>query len=263
MSHIILFIILAYGFVLAIFYFFQEKFLFYPGNIPFGDCPEMEKYEARAEHSGEVRYYFKAAATAKSWMIVFHGNAGNACERTYFFDLLKPFDSHVVLFEYPGYGGDKNTPGESRIVQQAKDLILHLERENTAGLPIYLMGESLGTGAATCVASCVDVDGLILVSAYTSIADVAKKHYPWLPVKLLLRHQFQADRWAKQTKAPVLLFHGTDDNIIPVGFARRQVQNFKGEKRLVEISGCGHNDILDLGERMVQKEISSFISQSN
>lgn len=262
MSNILLFLILGYAVVLAGFYFLQEKFLFFPGNTPFGECPEMKRYNATAEQIGKIRYYLKLVSEPESLMVVFHGNAGNACERTYFFNLLRPHRSNIVLFEYPGYGKDLSPPAESVILDQAYSLIEHLKENNTAGLPIYLVGESLGTGVATYVASRIKIEGLILVSAYTSIADVAKKHYPWLPVNLLLRHKFHADLWAGKTSSPAILFHGTEDDIIPIRFAHSQVQNFTGENRLVEIPGCGHNDILDLGEQIITKEISSFISKN-
>jgi len=249
----------GYALVLAALYFFQEKFLFFPGPAPFGNCPEMEKQNARAVTSGTVRYYFKPALRPNSWIVIFHGNAGNACDRIYFLDLLKDVRSHVVIFEYPGFGKDSNAPGEALILKQALELILHIKGKNDKNIPIYLMGESLGTGVATWVAGQTDISGLILISAYTSITRVAQHHYPWAPVKYLLKHKFQADIWATQTRTPALLFHGTNDDTIPIHFARQQVLNFKGEKKLVEIPGCGHNDIIDMGKILIQKEIHEFI----
>ncbi|WP_300457237.1 alpha/beta hydrolase [Desulfobacula sp.] len=252
--------ILGYGLILVIFYFFQEKFLFFPGETPFGDCPEMEKRDIRAENSGGLRYYLQAKPKPDNWILVFHGNAGNACDRTYFSDLLKAFNSNLVLFEYPGYGKDANTPKESLILEQAHALILHIKGKNPDRLPIYLMGESLGTGVATFTASRTDVNGLILISPYTSIARLARHHYPWVPVKYLLKHPFPADIWAGRTRAPVLLFHGINDDIIPVAFARQQVLNFKGETTLVELPDCGHNDIIGLAGNRIQKELHDFMS---
>lgn len=251
--------VLFYGFILAIFYFFQDRFLFFPGNTAFGDCPEMESRNITSERFGNIRYYLLADPHPDSWIIVFHGNAGNACDRTYFLDLLKDFNSNIILFEYPGYGKDLSRPKQSLIIEQALELTLHVKGMNPDHLPIYLMGESLGTGVATLTAAYTEVSGLILVSAYTSIADVAQYHYPWLPVRYLLKHKFQADTCAGWIQTPVILFHGLDDDIIPVQFARRQAANFAGDKKLVEIPECGHNDILDVGEERIQKEIKGFM----
>jgi hypothetical protein len=220
----------------------------------------MENRHIMAENLGGLRYYVQAKPKPDNWIIVFHGNAGNACDRTYFPDLLKAFNSNLILFEYPGYGKDANTPKESLILEQAHELILHIKEKNSDNLPIYLMGESLGTGVATFVAARTDISGLILISAYPSIARLAGHHYPWVPVKYLLKHTFQADIWAGRIKAPVLLFHGINDDIIPVAFARQQVLNFKGKTTLVELPDCGHNDIIELGGNRIQKELNDFMS---
>lgn len=257
--NLICFGILCYGFILAIFYLFQERFLFFPGGSAFGDCPEMEKCNATSERFGNIRYYLQTQSHPDSWIIVFHGNAGNACDRTYFLDLLKDFNSNIIIFEYPGYGKDLNKPKQTLIIEQALELTLHIKNINPDDLPIYLMGESLGTGVATITAAHTDVNGLILVSPYPSIAAVAQHHYPWVPVKYLLKHRFQADFWAARIQTPAILFHGMDDDIIPIKFAWQQVENFAGEKKLVEFPECGHNDILDLEEKRIQEEIKGFM----
>lgn len=248
----------CYILILVALYFFQDKMLFFPSASPFGDCPEMEQRNARAETVGDIRYYLKTKPDPDAWIFIFHGNAGNACDRVYFLDLLKDFNSNLIVFEYPGYGKDLNMPGEAIFLKQALELILHIKRKDQS-LPIYLMGESLGTGIATFIATRTDIKGLMLISPYTSIVQVAQHHYFWLPVKFLMKHKFLAHTWAGQTRTPVILFHGINDNIIPIHFARQQILNFKGEKELVEIPNCGHNDIIDTGENILQEKIREFM----
>ncbi|MCP3875896.1 MAG: alpha/beta hydrolase [Desulfobacteraceae bacterium] len=249
----------VYFFILIALYFFQDKMLFFPGGSSFGKCPDMDRFKAKAVSIKGIRYYLQTKPDPKSWIVIFHGNAGNACDRTYFFDLLKEFNSNIVIFEYPGYGKDSNSPGEDIILDQAKKLIDHLKQIDKEKLPIYLMGESIGTGVATFLASQTQIKGLILISAYTSIAKVAQFHYSWLPVERLMRHKFEAHHWAKQTRTSALLFHGIVDDIIPIQFARGQIINFKGKKELVEIKGCGHNDITDVGEEVIKQKIKEFL----
>ncbi|MBU8909837.1 MAG: alpha/beta hydrolase [Desulfobacterales bacterium] len=249
----------CYILILVVLYFFQDKLLFFPGPAPFGDYPEMEKRNARAEAVLDIRYYLKTKPDPDSWIVIFHGNGGNAGDRVYFMDLLKDFNSNLVVFEYPGYGKDLNAPGESIFLKQSLELILHIKKKDQDNLPIYLMGESLGTGVATWIATRTDVKGLILISPYTSIAQVAQHHYFWLPVKFLMKHKFLAHTWAGQTRTPVILFHGINDDIIPIHFARQQILNFKGEKELIEIPDCGHNDIIDTGEKILQGKIRDFM----
>jgi pimeloyl-ACP methyl ester carboxylesterase len=251
-----------YTLVLVVFYFLQDKMLFFPGPEPFGKCQDMEQRGAAALSIKDVRYYLKTKSNPNNWIIIFHGNAGNACDRTYFLDLLKDFNSNVAVFEYPGYGKDSNSPGEKIILTQALELIRYIKENNQDNLPVYLMGESIGTGVATFIASQTKINGLILISGYTSIAKVAQYHYPWLPVNWLMRNKFAAYNWAGMTTAPAILFHGIKDDIIPVGFARKQVLNFKGPKQLIEIPECGHNDILDVGEIIIQGKIRDFLKET-
>ncbi len=250
--------IALYSFILVIFYLFQEKMIFFPGPSEFGDCFEMKQRSAQAESVGGVRYYIQKKPSPDNWIIIFHGNAGNACDRIYFLDLFTDFNSNLVVFEYPGFGQDGNTPGEALILDKAVALIRHIETINPSGLPIYLMGESLGTGVATFAATRTKISGLILIAAYTSLSRVARYHYPWLPVQWLMKHGFAADLWAGQT--PALLFHGTEDDIIPIRFAREQLACFKGHKELVEILGSGHNDITDTGATLIRENIRSFMA---
>ncbi|MCD4676185.1 MAG: alpha/beta hydrolase [Desulfobacula sp.] len=253
----------CYALILVALYFFQDKLLFFPGPTPFGDCPEMEQRNARAETLKDIRYYQKIKPEPDNWIIIFHGNAGNACDRTYFLDFLKDFNSNLIVFEYPGYGKDSNAPGETIFLNQALELISHIKKKDKARLPVYLMGESLGTGVATWIATKTDIKGLILISSYTSIAQVAQHHYSWLPVKFLMKHKFLAHTWAGQTRTPVILFHGINDNIIPIHFARQQFLNFKGEKELVEIPDCGHNDIIDTGEKILKEKLWQFLLKTS
>lgn len=248
-----------YALVLVALYVFQHKMLFFPSPGRFGDCPEMERRNARAESVKGLRYYLKTTPDPDAWIVIFHGNAGNACYRTYFLDLLAAFNTNLIIFEYPGYGKDLNAPGESIFLEQALSLIVHINTQNPQHLPIYLMGESLGTGVATFVATQTDIHGLILISPYPSIVQIAQYHYPFLPVRFLLKHTFPAHVWAGQTSTPVIAFHGSDDDIIPIHFARLQILNFKNKKELTEINNCGHNDIMDIGEKIIQGKIRSFL----
>ena len=250
-----------YALILVVFYFLQNKMLFFPGPTPFGKCQDMKQRGAKPLSIEGARYYLQTKPNSDNWIIIFHGNAGNACDRVYFLDLLKDFNSNVAVFEYPGYGKDLNSPGENIFLVQALELIQHIKETDQNNLPVYLMGESIGTGVATFVASQTKINGLILISGYTSIAKVAQYHYPWLPVKYLMRNKFAAHTWAGQTTTPAILFHGIKDDIIPIQFARNQLLNFNGQKELVEIPECGHNDIIDVGEKVLQQKIRFFIKK--
>ena len=103
------------------------------------------------------------------------------------------------------------------------------------------------------------MQGLILISPYTSFVDLAAAHYFWLPVNLLLKNRFLADKWAKNVNSKVLAFHGMKDTIIPIKFARRQMTNFSCPKKLIEFDNTAHNDITINGKTVIQNEVEKFI----
>jgi uncharacterized protein len=248
-----------YGLILIYFYLFQEKIMFSPGPGKFGDCPEMEQVGAEAVFFEDIRYYILRHPKPEYWFIIFHGISGNACGRTHFFDMLADWNADFVVFEYPGYGEDGKTPGQTLILEKALALVKHIDTLNIGGLPIYLMAESFGTGVATFAASKTKVRGLILISPYPSLAAVAQNRYTWLPVKRFMRHSFPASDWAAQVRTPTVIFHGTEDITIPMLFAKEQFAAFAGEKEMIEVQGAEHYNIKDIGRDIIREKVKEFV----
>ena len=255
---IILTCLAAYCIVVILAFLFQDKMMYFPAG-EFGKCPEAERMGVKAVENGNVRFYVRKADRPKLCMVFFHGNAGSACDRMYFIDMFEELPADLVVFEYPGYGGDPRKPGETVILEEALALINILQSDYSDQLPVFLAGESLGTGVATWLAGQTQIKGLVLISPYTSIVDVAAAHYPFLPVRLLSRNRFLAEHWAKNVNTPAIAFHGKKDTIIPIRFARQQIEHFKGDARLVELENTGHNDILVNGRESIQSRVKQFI----
>jgi len=249
-----------YAVILAFFFLFQNSFMFFPTSEKFGRCPEMERFSVKAVSSGRLRFYLREVDKPLGWIVIFHGNAGSACDRMYYVDLFQDIPANIVILEYPGFGKDGRKPGEKIILSEASNLIKHIQNVQSEKLPIYLLGESLGTGVATWLAAEEEeVQGLILISPYTSFVDLAAAHYFWLPVNLLLKNRFLADKWAKNVNSKVLAFHGMKDTIIPIKFARQQMTNFSCPKKLIEFDNTAHNDITITGKTVIHNEVEKFI----
>jgi len=104
------------------------------------------------------------------------------------------------------------------------------------------MGESLGGAVAVLMAGEAPARGLIVESSFSSAPDVAAYHYPWLPVKLLMRTQLNAAEAIRRYQGPVLIVHGDADTIVPIRFGHKLFEAANEPKRLVTISGADHND---------------------
>jgi pimeloyl-ACP methyl ester carboxylesterase len=142
-----------------------------------------------------------------------------------------------LLVDYRGYGSSAGSPSEKALVSDALqwyDRFKGVER-------IYVFGRSLGSGVAVQVAAERPVAGVILVAPFDSLAEVAKRHYPFLPVDWLLKHRFDSIALAPKMKAPLLCIVASHDEIIPAQHARRLHEVWGGPKQWVGLEGAGHN----------------------
>lgn len=152
--------------------------------------------------------------------LYFHGNANGLDERATRFGYLASSGAGVVAFSYRGYGGSGGSPTEALLHSDAREIynaLLKTYPENR----IVLFGESLGTGIALELATHVKPAGIILDSPYLSVVERAHAAYPWLPVSLLLQDQFRSDLFIRNVNVPILILHGTKDDLIPLSDSER------------------------------------------
>jgi len=251
-----------YVFLIVVIFLIQDKLLFFPDSTPFKNCAITSKFSATAEslefNGQKLNFYLKENENAKAWLIHFHGNAGRACDRDFIFQELYKLPINLVIMEYPGYSGDKTKPSQKTFLENAQAAMdFFISRKK---LPVYLFGESLGTGIATYLATKNDVKGLILQSPYPSLGEVGEKAYPFLPVRLLLRNNFPAKDWAPKVNTKVLFLHGEDDNIIPLSLGKKQAENFPPGYDFQVFKGRGHNDLTPYNNELWDK-VRLFIKE--
>lgn len=187
---------------------------------------------------GKIIGYCRVVENPRTVWLMTHGNGGQAAHRDYVLKRMSGQDSLYVL-EYPGYGlrsGDPSAAAFNRAASEAWQIL----RREFSQTPIGVIGESIGGGPATSLASQPNPpDKIVLIVPFDTFARVAAEHLPWLPVRALLR-----DRWdnidALQGYAgPVDIFAATDDEIIPFAHAQNLAAHLKPAK-FVAIAG-GHN----------------------
>jgi pimeloyl-ACP methyl ester carboxylesterase len=178
-------------------------------------------------------------------LVVFHGNAGHALYRQYFAAGFLALSAgwQVYLFEYPGYGARPGSPSEPVIKSAAVDAVNELLTENTR--PVYLLGESLGSGVAAYLASKLgpQIAGLLLVTPFTSLVDVAGHHYGAVPAKALLRERYDAKAALDEYHGPVAFLVAGDDEIVPAALGRELFHGYHGPRLLREQPAAGHNSL--------------------
>ena len=177
--------------------------------------------------------------------IVFHGNAGHAGHREFYARTLTRLGLRVILAEYPGYGPREGALGEHSLVADARQTIELAHRQ--FGGPLLLIGESLGAAVAAAAAQLQHerTAGLLLITPWDRLAQVASHHYPWLPVKWLLRDQYDTATRLAGFDRPVVVAVAGQDSIVPARFGAALHAALRGPKHLIQIDGAGHNDWLD------------------
>lgn len=152
----------------------------------------------------------------KPVFLYFHGNADGLDRRAKRFGLMSADGSGLLAMSYRGYGGSGGAPSEAALHADARLIYDDLARRFPAER-IVIFGESLGTGVGVELARHVRAKAVILDSPYYSVLRRAAASYPWLPVEWLLVDEFRSDLRIPEVDEPVLILHGTADDLIPPG----------------------------------------------
>jgi fermentation-respiration switch protein FrsA (DUF1100 family) len=191
-------------------------------------------------------------------LLLFHGNAGNISHRLLHARLLVDAGLSVLLFDYRGYGrstGRADEAGTYRDARAARAALLRQEGVDAKHL-LYL-GESLGGAVALALALEAPPRGLVLQSAFTSVRDMARLHYPFVPGGLV-PDAYPSSRRIGELRAPLLVLHGDRDDIVPLAHGRALYDAAPEPKRLHVFPGLGHNDLVPAAGRAYAEAIAAW-----
>jgi fermentation-respiration switch protein FrsA (DUF1100 family) len=195
-------------------------------------------------------------------MIVFNGNGGNRAHRAALADVLARLDMSVLLFDYRGYGENAGSPSEAGLKADARAARTYvLSRPDVDGKRLGYFGESLGTAVAAELAEEHPPAVLILRSPFTSATALGQHHYPWLPVRWMLRDRFETLERIPRIRAPILVIAGDRDGIVPISESRRVFDAAAEPKSFVVVRGADHNDeALFTGKTMIDGMIQFLLN---
>lgn len=206
------------------------------------------------------------------WLVLFfHGNAGDRRGRVDYAQVFSGAKADVFLIDYRGYADNPGSPHEKGLMKDARALWSYAtETCHVDPSRILLFGESLGGGVAVGLAqeackSGTPPGGLIVRSTFSSLADAASVHYPWLPVRLLLWDRYPSVDRIGDVTCPVLILHGTNDRIVPFELGRRLFEAAPAlsdnglPKRFVTLDGADHNGLLITHQREFTEAIEEFL----
>ncbi|RQS16338.1 alpha/beta hydrolase [Burkholderia sp. Bp9002] len=236
----------------------QDRFIYFPEKAVIGDIvsSELRAWPSQDDFRGLVA---EPVESTRGTAIVFHGNAGHAGHRAYYAEALTRIGLRVILAEYPGYGPRDGTPSEASLVADARQTLAAAHRQY--GAPLLLIGESLGAGVAA-AATAPERDkiaGLLLITPWDSLEHVAAHHYPWLPVKWLLRDRYDSTAYLASFGRPVLVAVAERDSIVPARFGEALYDALADPKRLAVMKSAGHNDWISVVDEAWWRNAIGFL----
>ena len=229
----------------------QERLLFYPR--PLSDAerqdvrtrfPKGQNVFAQAADGTRVHAWHLPGPPGTPLILYFGGNAEEVS-----WMLGEANEARGVawlLVDYRGYGASEGSPSEKALVADALlwyDRFAPNEESKLQAKRIIVFGRSLGSGVAVQLAAERHVDAVILVTPFDSMVEVGKRHYPYLPVSLLLKHRFDSISRAPKMTAPLLCIVAMRDSIIPAEHAKLLFDAWAGPKRWVPLEEAGHNTV--------------------
>ncbi len=230
-------IYIIFGFVI---YLIQAKFVYFPDKSDFYSCGSFNG--AQKLNANGTRFYFKR--NSERLLIIYHGNAGSACDRNFLKKVFEDAGYSYIFVEYAGYANDKKSPSKKLLMQDVRNINSFVKDGKFK--KVVLFGESLGTALASYHSTLADANGIILVAPFDSMLNVAKRQYPMYPVGLLLKEDYDNIKNLKDYKGKITIIHGSKESIIPISMARNLFENLDTSKKsFIAIEGAGHNDIYD------------------
>jgi hypothetical protein len=216
-----------------------------------------------AEDGVKIHAWLLPLAGARRVVVVCHGNAGNISHRLdRALEMQRRLGVSVLLFDYRGYGRSEGSPDEEGTYRDARAAYGYLtETKGVRPADLVLFGESLGAAVAVQLALERPAGALILESAFTSIPDMARAAYPFLPpVGPLIRTRYETLAKLPRLALPLLVMHGERDEIVPHAQGRRVFEAAGGTKRFFTIPGAGHNDTYLVGGDAYWRTLAEFLA---
>jgi fermentation-respiration switch protein FrsA (DUF1100 family) len=246
--------------VLALIWTMQRRLIYFPASeVPAaGDIGLTDVEPVTFETSDRLTlggWFFKASGSLpRVTVLVFNGNAGNRAHRGPLAAALQRHGFQVLLVDYRGYGGNPGAPSQNGLAADGRAARAYLVgRPDVDRSRLVYFGESLGTAVAVDLAVEHPPAALVLRSPFTSLGDLGQYHYPFLPVRLLLRDRFAAIDQIRRIRVPLLVVVGGHDRIVPIDNSRRLYEAAMSSKTLLVLPDADHNDYeLLAGDEMIQ-----------
>lgn len=258
---------IAYGAVLVLLFAFQSHLVYYPSvgreltATPAARGLAYESVEIETEDGERLAAWWVPATGARGAVLLFHGNAGNISHRIDYPAMFNRLGYSTLLVDYRGYGQSTGSPSEEGTYRDALASWRYLT--GTRGVrpeDIVIVGESLGGAVASWLAARHAPRALILASSFTSVNDLGAEIYWFVPVRLISRFGYDTLANLGKIRAPVLIAHSRDDDVVPFAHGQKLFAAANEPKEFLEMRGS-HNDGFIFSREEWVRAVGSFLER--
>ncbi|MDH3322413.1 MAG: alpha/beta hydrolase [Flavobacteriaceae bacterium] len=241
----VLFVWIAISVVL---YFIQDSMIFHAEKLPldyeFSFNYEFEELNLKTDDGENLNGLIFRAKSPKGAFLLFHNHSGNLNHWSRTAISLNNLNYDVLMMDYRGFGKSTGQFNEDLMLKDALlwyDLMLKFYDEDS----IIVYGRGLGAAFATYVSSKNNPSKLVLEAPIYSVYETAKIHYPYIPIKLILKYKFETYKYIEQVKCKTYIFHGIKDELVPFKNSEMLHQIIQDHCELLLIPEGDHYDLIN------------------
>jgi hypothetical protein len=247
----------------------ENRLIYFPPRYPDG-FPSQQIIDREVEDvwlltadGVKINAFCHSEPESKKVLLWFHGNAENIGYGLGDMQTLAKIGINILEVDYRGYGRSEGSPDEAGVYQDADAAYEYLtKKRNFRPQDIIIYGHSLGGAVAVNLASRKPCGGLIVESSFTSALAMAKRMFAIPAIGYVAKSRFDSLQKIRAVRAPILIVHGTRDQVIPFAMGQRLFAAAPEPKSFYSIEGAGHNDILEVGGKNYLARLQRFVTES-
>jgi hypothetical protein len=234
----------------------------YPEGFPSPQIVDREGEEVWLLTADGVRInaLYRSNPASKKILLWFHGNAENIGSGLDHLRALARTGVNILAVDYRGYGKSEGEPDEAGVYRDADAAYDYLiEQRHFRAQDIVIYGVSLGGAVAINLASRRPCGGLIVQSSFSTARAMARRMFAIPLIEFVVKSRFDSIRRIGEVRAPILIVHGTRDEMVPYAMGQQLFAAAPEPKRFLPIEGAGHNNLLEAGGERYLGILKDFI----
>jgi len=247
----------------------ENRLIYFPPRYPQGFPPpqiverEVEDVWLLTEDGVRINAFYRSNPASKQVLLSFHGNAENIGYGLDQMRTLAGIGVNILAVDYRGYGKSEGKPDEAGVYRDADAAYDYLiEQRHFRAEDIFIYGHSLGGAVAVNLAARQPCGGLIVQSSFTNARAMARRVFGLPLIDYVVKSRFDSLQKIRHVHAPILIVHGTRDEVVPFEMGQQLFRVAPEPKRFYPVEGAGHNNLLEAGGESYLACLRRFVAGS-